>query len=107
MVVPNFLSQFTQADQRIDEKQLVDEASSVSIVGTNVASSKDPLQCIAEKMPVIEFDNFGAVMSLENVSKKLEMQWNTINDASNSFGGEFKAARSEINCSKNRFGILK
>ena len=56
-----------------------------------MASSKDPLQCIAEKMPVIAFDNFGAVMSIENVSKKLEMQLNAINDASNSFGGEFKA----------------
>ena len=86
---------------------MVDEASSVSIVGTNVASAKDPLQCIAEKMPVIAFDNFGAAMSIDNITKKLEMQWNAINDASNSFGGEFKAARSEINCSKNRFGILK
>ena len=86
---------------------MVDEASSVSIVGTNVASSKDPLQCIAEKMPVIAFDNFGAAMSIDNVSKKLEVHWNAINDTSNLFGGEFKAARSEINCSKNRFGILK
>ena len=56
-------------------------------------------------MPVIAFDNFGAAMSIDNVTKKLEMQWNAINDASNSFGGEFKAARSEINCSKNRFGL--
>ena len=105
MAVPNFLSQFTQADQRIDDTQLVDKASSVSIAGTNVASSKDPLQCIAEKMPVIAFDNFGAVMSTENVSKNLEMQWKAINNASNLFGGEFKAARLEINGSKNRFGI--
>ena len=87
--------------------QLVDKASSVSIVDKNVASSKDPLQCLAENMPVIAFDNFGDFMALDNISKNLEKEWNTINNASKSFGGEYKAATSDINLPKNRSGIWK
>ena len=98
---------FTKADDRIDKMPQDDESSSVSVIPTNLTSSKDPLQCLAENMPVIAFDNFGDFMALDNVSKTLEKEWNTINNASKSFGGEYKAATSDINLPKNRSGISK
>ena len=99
--------QFTKADDRIDKMPQDDESSSVSVIPTNLTSSKDPLQSLAENMPVIAFDNFGDFMALDNVSKTLEKEWNTINNASKSFGGEYKAATSDINLPKNRSGISK